>query len=98
MNHIELLITADTAGRRLDRVLRDAAPGLSRAALQKAVLAGHCLVDGLPVSRPDAKTRPGQRVLLELPPTENALSPEEGHLELLWQDESLVVCLSLIHI
>lgn len=92
MNRIELLITADTAGRRLDRVLRDAAPGLSRAALQKAVLAGRCLVDDLPVSRPDAKTRPGQRVLLELPPTENALSPEEGHLELLWQDESLVVC------
>ena len=52
----------------------------------------HGMVDGLPVSRPDAKTRPGQRVLLELPPTENALSPEEGHLELLWQDESLVVC------
>ena len=92
MNRIELLITADTAGRRLDRVLRDAAPGLSRAALQKAVLAGRCLVDDLPVSRPDAKTRPGQRVLLELLPTENALSPEEGHLELLWQDESMVVC------
>ena len=74
MNRIELLITTENAGQRLDRALRDAAPDLSRAALQKAVLAGHCLVDGLPASRPDAKTRPGQRVVLQLPRAESALT------------------------
>lgn len=92
MNRIELLITTENAGQRLDRALRDAAPDLSRAALQKAVLAGHCLVDGLPASRPDAKTRPGQRVVLQLPRAESALTAEEGHLELLWRDADLVVC------
>lgn len=92
MSHIDILITAQTAGQRLDRVLRDAAPALSRAALQKAVLAGHCLADGLPLLRPDAKTRLGQRLVLRLPAAESALKAEEGELELLWQDEHLVVC------
>ncbi|MGE9985909.1 dephospho-CoA kinase [Desulfovibrio sp. SGI.169] len=92
MNHIELLITAKTAGLRLDRALRDALPDMSRAALQKAVLAGRCQVDGLPATRPDARVKSGQRVLLCLPRTENTLAAEEGHLELIWQDASLVVC------
>lgn len=92
MKRIDLLITPENAGQRLDRALRDAVPDLSRAVLQKAVLAGHCQVDGLPVTRPDAKTRLGQHVVLHLPHAENTLAAEEGHLELLWQDASLVVC------
>ncbi len=92
MKRIELLITPENAGQRLDRALRDAVPELSRAVLQKAVLAGHCQVDGLPVTRPDTKTRLGQHVVLHLPHAENTLAAEEGHLELLWQDASLVVC------
>lgn len=92
MNSVELLITAKNAGQRLDRALREAVPDMSRAALQKAVLAGLCQVDGLPMTRPDAKMKSGQRVLLHLPHTENTLSAEDGHLELLWQDASLVVC------
>jgi len=85
-------VASTEAGQRLDRVLRGAAPELSRAALQKAVQAGHCLVDGLPETRPDAKTRAGQTLLLRLPETATTLQAEEGHLELLWQDAHMVVC------
>ncbi|WP_165174817.1 dephospho-CoA kinase [Desulfovibrio sp. ZJ369] len=92
MSDIDILITAQNAGQRLDRVLRDAAPALSRSALQKAVLAGHCLADGLPLLRPDARTRLGQRLVLRLPEAKSTLQAEDGELELLWQDEHLVVC------
>lgn len=92
MTELRHTITAAEAGQRLDRVLRAAAPELSRAALQKAVQAGHCQVDGLPETRPDAKTRAGQTVLLRLPETATTLRAEEGRLELLWQDAHLVVC------
>ncbi|MDR0816398.1 MAG: dephospho-CoA kinase [Desulfovibrio sp.] len=92
MNGIELLITEKTVGQRLDRVLRDAVPELSRAALQKAVLAGLCLVDGLVMTRPAARTRSGQRVSLRLPAARKTLTAEQSRVEILWQDEHLLVC------
>lgn len=92
MSGLDILVTPDKAGQRLDCVLREAAPQRSRAALQKAVLAGCCLVDGLPETRPDARMRAGQRVVLQLPEAVGVLKAEEGHLELLWQDEHLLVC------
>ena len=92
MTELRLATTADDAGQRLDRVLRQAAPELSRAALQKAVQAGRCQIDGLPETRADAKIRAGQTIVLSLPETSTTLQAEEGHLELLWQDEHMVVC------
>lgn len=92
MSTLQLEITAGQAGQRLDRILSAAAPELSRAALQKAVQSGCCTVDGLPEKRPAAKVRMGQAVILNLPEHRGSLQPEEGHLELLWQDAHLVVC------
>ena len=91
MKELRLTTTADDAGQRLDRVLSQAAPELSRAALQKAVQAGHCQIDGLPETRANTKVRPGQTIVLSLPETSTTLQAEEGHLELLWQDEHMVV-------
>ncbi|MEG6594176.1 RluA family pseudouridine synthase, partial [Desulfovibrio sp. 1188_IL3213] len=51
-----------------------------------------CTVDGLPEKRPAAKVHMGQAVILNLPEHQGSLQPEEGHLELLWQDAHLVVC------
>ena len=92
MNKLQLEITPGQAGQRLDRILSAAAPELSRAALQKAVQSGFCTVDGLPETRPAAKMRMGQAVLVNLPQNTSSLQPEEGHLELIWQDAHLVVC------
>ena len=92
MRELRLTTTANDAGQRLDRVLSLAAPELSRAALQKAVQAGHCQIDGLAETRANAKIRAGQNIVLSLPETSTTLQAEEGHLELLWQDEHMVVC------
>lgn len=92
MTELRHTTTAGDAGQRLDRVLHQAAPEMSRAALQKAVLAGHCQVDGLTETRTNAKMRAGQVLVLRLPETATTLQAEEGHLELLWQDEHMVVC------
>lgn len=92
MSRLQLKITAGQAGKRLDRILGTTVPELSRAALQKVVQAGCCTVDGLPEKRPAAKMRMGQTVTLDLPEHPDRLQPEEGHLELLWQDDHLVVC------
>lgn len=84
--------TAAEAGQRLDRVLCGLAPGYSRAALQKAVRAGHCRVDGLTVTGPDLRLRAGQTLELRLPEAATALHAEDGHVELLWRDAHLLVC------
>lgn len=92
MSSLKLEITAAQAGQRLDRILSAAEPDLSRAALQKAIQSGHCTVDGLAETRPAAKVRTGQQIHLQLPEVSGQLQPEDGYLELLWQDEHLVVC------
>ena len=92
MTELRHTTTAEDAGQRLDRVLHQVASEMSRAALQKAVQAGHCQVDGLPETRVNAKMRAGQTITLRLPETTTTLQAEEGHLELLWQDEHMVVC------
>lgn len=92
MNRLQLEITAAQAGQRLDRILSAALPDLSRAALQKAIQSGHCTVDDQAETKPAAKVKTGQAVVLLLPEASGQLAPEDGELEVLWQDEHLVVC------
>ena len=92
MSSLQLEITAAQAGQRLDRILSAAEPDLSRAALQKAIQSGYCTVDGLAETRPATKVKTGQQVHLQLPEISSQLQPEDGHLEVLWHDEHLVVC------
>jgi 23S rRNA pseudouridine1911/1915/1917 synthase len=92
LNGIEILTGPEADGRRLDSVLRDNVPQVSRAALQKTVTAGRCLVDGRVETRPDVRIRSGQRVVVELPDTRTSLAPEAGELDVLWHDGHLLVC------
>ncbi|MDR2054777.1 MAG: dephospho-CoA kinase [Desulfovibrio sp.] len=92
MNSIEILTGPEAAGRRLDSVLRDNVPQVSRAALQRAVSAGRCLVDGRVERRPAARIRSGQRVVVDLPDARTSLAPEAGALDVLWHDGHLLVC------
>lgn len=92
MNDISLTIQPLQAGQRLDKILSDAAPELSRAALQKAMTGGHCLVDGQPETKPSAKVRAGQHVLVHLPEAQSTLCAEGGHLDVLFHDQNLLVC------
>lgn len=80
------------AGQRLDRVLSLRLAELSRGAIQKAIAAGHCHIDGLAVTAAAYKLRAGQEVRLELPPAGNPLQAEAAELDVLWHDERLLVC------
>jgi 23S rRNA pseudouridine1911/1915/1917 synthase len=92
LNGIEILAGPEAAGRRLDSVLRDNVPQVSRAALQRAISAGCCLVDGRVETRQAVRIRSGQRVVVLLPEARTSLEPEAGALDVLWQDGHLLVC------
>ena len=81
-------------GLRLDRVIRDALDGgtVSRETLKKAISDGLCLVEGSVVTQPSRKVLPGQSVTITLPPAEGSLRAEQGDLDVLYEDESIVVC------
>jgi len=92
VNTLHMCVPAAAAGQRLDRVLGQELTGISRAALQKAIKAGYCRVDGLTQNQPDCRLREGQVVELQTPEASSSLRAEEGHLEILWHDEHLAVC------
>ena len=81
-------------GLRLDRAIRDALDGgtVSREILKKAISDGLCLVEGSVVTQPSRKVLPGQSVTITLPPAEGSLRAEQGDLDVLYEDESIVVC------
>jgi 23S rRNA pseudouridine1911/1915/1917 synthase len=88
---IELEITADEAGERLDRVLSARPLGYSRSALQALIEAGRVFVNGQP-ARSSARAVAGARVRIEpLPPPPSAAEPEDIPLDLLHEDEHLAV-------
>ncbi|HJA78670.1 MAG TPA: dephospho-CoA kinase [Candidatus Desulfovibrio intestinavium] len=82
----------EEAGERLDRAVHARLPHMSRAAVQKAIAAGMCRIDGLPVDSASGKLRAGQCVELELPAADSPLRAEEGELDVLFHDAHLLVC------
>ena len=89
---IVLLVDAGKAGQRLDRLLSEALPDRSRAAVQKAVEAGCCLVDGLPETVVSRRMKAGQEVRFSPPEGGTALEAEEGAVDAVWHDAHLLVC------
>ena len=92
MSDIEHSVTREEDGERLDRILSAASPGLSRAAVQRAIRQGGARVDGEPVTGPDYRTRAGQTLRLELPEAANSLAAEAGDLCIVHEDRDLIVC------
>jgi 23S rRNA pseudouridine1911/1915/1917 synthase len=80
-------------GERLDKVLVTIAPEFSRGHLQHLIEAGHVQVDGQTSSTSSRRLKSGQRVALELVPTEEsrAFRPEAMALDILFEDEHLLV-------
>jgi 23S rRNA pseudouridine1911/1915/1917 synthase len=88
---IEIEVSAEEAGERLDKVLSARPLGLSRSALQALIEQGRVEVDGR-VLRASAKVSAGARVLVRpAPPPPSEAMPQDIPLELLYQDEHLAV-------
>ena len=80
--------TFEAGSGRLDAVVA-ARLGVPRAEVQRAILAGSVLVDG--VTRPkDHRLAGGERIEVDLAPA-SGLEPEGPPLELAWSDEHLAV-------
>ena len=62
---LRLIVPAAAAGTRIDKVLRDLAPGHSRTSLKKLLAEGHVMVDGQPV-RPAYPVVGGEEVIVDL--------------------------------
>lgn len=89
---LDFRVAGTLVGQRLDKALCGLLPDLSRAAVQRAITAGTCRIDGLPVSTASLKLKAGQEVRFDLPDTANELRAEDEAVDILWQDEHLLLC------
>lgn len=80
-------------GARIDRALAAIAPEFSRNHLQQRIESGDVRLNGLPVRRPAAKVKSGDRLAIELHPTpqSQAFRPQAMALDVLYEDAHLLV-------
>ncbi len=86
------IISAATAGERLDRWLADALPAQSRSAIQRWIKAGAVVVDGKP-AKASQSLEANQVITVMMPETVDAprLSAESIPLQILYEDDDLLV-------
>lgn len=91
MDAFEITIAAGENGQRLDRVLAQRSPEISRSTIQRWIEQGRVTLEGRPIVAKD-KAVTGQRVRVEPgpPPVSDAL-PEAIPLDILFEDEHLIV-------
>ena len=89
----ETIVDAAGHGQRLDKLLVPLAPEFSRNYLQSLVERGHVQVDGQVQRTQARKLRAGQRLMLELVPTEEsrAFTPQAMPLAIVFEDAHLLV-------
>ena len=86
-----LSATAETAGR-LDKVLADALPDLTRSRLKALIEDGRATIDGGTVRDPSARVKPGQRLTVAVPPAAPATAkPQAIPLDIVYEDDWLLV-------
>lgn len=79
-------------GGRLDAVLSDALPDLSRSRLSRLIKGGRVAVDDAVATRPSTGVTPGQRVTVDVPPPAPAEAvPQDLPLSIVHQDADVVV-------
>jgi 23S rRNA pseudouridine1911/1915/1917 synthase len=88
---VELVVSPELAGLRLDRFLAEQVPELSRTRVQALVDEGRVRVDGT-ARKPSHRVEAGETVRLEIPaPEPPGVEPEQITLEILYEDQELAV-------
>lgn len=84
--------TVEEGGRRLDKVVRDRVPDLSRTQGQRLIDEGQVTVNGQ-ARKPAYRVEPGERVTVILPPEEPTLvlRPQPIPLDVIFEDAHLLV-------
>src|SRR5439155_13037994 len=88
----ELVVAAEEAGERLDRVLARRVAELSRSRHKALILAGRVAIDGATIRDPGHRVNAGATIALELPPAADAaIAPECIALHIVFDDADLLV-------
>ena len=87
-----MILTADTAGERLDAFLARKGEGLTRSAAQKLLDGGHVTRNGKPGKKND-KLQPGDKIQVEIPEPEPVDIVPNGDipLDIVYEDGDVVV-------
>jgi len=88
----KLVVAAEEAGERLDRVLARRVAELSRSRHKALILAGRVAIDGATIRDPGHRVNAGATIALELPPAADAtMAPENIALNIVFEDAELIV-------
>jgi 23S rRNA pseudouridine1911/1915/1917 synthase len=89
----EWIVGVQQHGSRLDRALAELVPEFSRSYLQQLIEAGAVTQNKLPLVKPSARVKAGDKGLIELRPTpqSQAFTPEAMALQIVFEDEHLLV-------
>ncbi len=91
MEKKNIYIGAGQAGGRIDKVLAELLPELSRSYIQTLAGEGRILHNGAP-AKPNEKVKEGDRVEVEVPPPRKLeTKPENIPLDIVYEDASLLV-------
>ena len=75
----KLVVAAEEAGERLDRVLAARVADLSRSRHKALILAGRVAIDGATIRDPGHRVNAGGTIVLDLPPPEDDRDRSRGH-------------------
>lgn len=91
MNKIELIVSSEYEGERIDKFLALTQPELSRSYIQKLIDDGKVSVNNKLISK-CVKVKSGDCISLDVPePQELELSPQDIPLDIIYEDEHLLV-------
>ncbi len=77
---------------RVDAFLGAQLPDISREKIKKAIQSGQCLVDGLVARSASKRVNIGQRIVLTLEDAAASILPEQGDVDVIFEDAQLLVC------
>jgi len=88
---VELDVSLDASGQRVDQFLAAHFPELSRSYLQTLINEGEVKIDGM-VCRRSQRLRPGELVELVIPPPrESEVIPQDLPIEIIYEDDDLAL-------
>jgi 23S rRNA pseudouridine1911/1915/1917 synthase len=89
--NLNITVTAETAGQRLDQCLVKLFPDYSRVFLQNLISSGNILVNGEP-KKNSYSPRSGDKLIVSFPPpTPSGIEPAEIPLDILYEDKDMIV-------
>jgi len=89
---LELVVAEAAAGRRLDAWVAGAVADLGRNHAKRLILAGHVAVGGRTIVEPKRPVKPGETIVIALPPA--ALAAPAGEsiaLDVVFEDDAIIV-------